>query len=97
MRFLVSWKTTEIRSDAEQARILALFAQWQPPVELSEWSGFVDGDGGFAIAEAADAKTLSGITAPWTPWFRFSIRAIQPIQETADTLQEAIKFRDSVT
>ena len=52
MRFLVSWKTTEIRWDAEQARILALFAQWEPPVELSEWAGFVDGDGGFAIAEA---------------------------------------------
>lgn len=97
MRFVISWELTETRSDADQARIIALFSKWQPPVELSEWSGFVDGDGGFAIAEASDANTLAQITAPWTPWLRFSIRPIQPIQQTAESMQEAIEFRHSVS
>ena len=97
MRFLVEWEWTEARSDEEQVKVLALFAAWKPPVELSEWSGFADGSGGFAVADATDANELTRITAPWTPWFRFSVRPVQPIQETATATQEAIQFRQSVT
>ena len=97
MRFLITWKFKEGFTETEQARILAVFAQWQPPIELSDWSGFVDGDGGFAIVETADAKTISQVTAPWLPWFRFSIRGIQPIQETAEVTQGAVQFRQSVS
>lgn len=97
MRFLITWEFTEAVSETEQARVLAVFAKWQPPIELSEWSGFVDGGGGFAIAETTDSKTLSRITAPWLPWLRFSVRGIQPIQDTAETGQEAVQFRQSVS
>ncbi len=97
MKFLIEWEMSESRSDAEQARILALFAKWEPPIELSNWSGFVDGSGGFAIAEAVDADALARVTNPWTPWFRFSIRAVQPIEQTAVCMQEAVDFRRSIT
>src|SRR4051812_44333287 len=58
MRFLVTWKVPTA-PEAEQVRILNLFAQWKPPVDLQEWSGFADGAGGMAIAEVADATELA--------------------------------------
>ena len=39
---------------------------------------------------------LTQITAPWTPWFRCTFRPTWPIEQTATTLQEAIKFRQTV-
>ena len=84
MRFLIQWEWTESTSDEEQAKTLATFAAWTPPIELAEWSGFGDSYGGFAV------------TAPWTPWLRFSVRAIHPIDQTAAIMQEAIEFRRTV-
>ena len=96
MRFLIQWEWTESTSDEEQASALATFAAWKPPIELSEWSGFGDSSGGFAIAETDNADDLARITAPWAPWLRFSIRSIHPIEQTAAVMQEAIEFRRSV-
>jgi len=36
MRFLIRWEWTESTSDEEQAKALATFAAWTPPIELSE-------------------------------------------------------------
>jgi len=94
MRFLIT--CTYKGSEADQTRILDLFAKWQPPVELLEWSGFADGSGFMAIAETDDVGILAGITAPWTPWLEFTVRALQPIQQTAETMAAAASFRSSV-
>lgn len=96
MRFLVTWKVPTA-PEAEQVRILNLFAQWKPPVDLQEWSGFADGAGGMAIAEVADATELARVTAPWTPWLEFTVRPLVPIQETAAVLADAAEFRASVS
>jgi hypothetical protein len=96
MRFLVTWKFPSA-SEAEQARILNLFAKWQPPVELQEWSGFADGTGGMAIADVDDVELLARIPAPWTPWLEFTIRPLLPIQQTATAMAEAAAFWGSVS
>ena len=95
MRFLVTW-TLRSRSETDQARILALFAKWQPPIELREWSGFADGSGGMCIAEADSADALTRTTAPWTPWLDFTVRPLLPIQETAAVMSDAATFWSSV-
>ena len=59
MRFLIQWEWTESTSDEEQAKALATFAAWTPPIELSDWSGFGDSNGGFAIAETDKWKKIS--------------------------------------
>ena len=94
MRFLITW--TFKGSEADQTRILDLFAKWQPPVELREWSGFADGSGGMCLTETDDVGILAGITAPWTPWLEFTVRALQPIQQTAEAMAAAAGFRSSV-
>jgi hypothetical protein len=95
MRFLITWKISN-GSEVDQARILSLFAKWQPPVELHEWSGFADGSGGMCIAETDDVGVLSSISAPWTPWLDFTVRALTPIQQTAEVMSEAASFWSSV-
>ena len=95
MRFLITWSLGS-GSEAEQARILALFAKWEPPIELTEWSGFADGDGGMCIAEADAVEQLAATTAPWTPWLRFSIRPLLPIEQTAAVMSEAAGFWSTV-
>jgi hypothetical protein len=95
MRFLITWTSTS-GSEADQARILNLFAKWQPPVELHEWSGFADGAGGMAIAETDDVELLVRVTTPWTPWLEFTVRPLLPIQQTAAALADAAGFRSTV-
>jgi Domain of unknown function (DUF3303) len=95
MRFLITWSMAS-ESEAEQARILALFGKWQPPIELKEWSGFADGDGGMCIAETDDVERLAAVTAPWTPWLRFSVRPLVPIQQTAAVMSDAAGFWSTV-
>ena len=95
MRFLITWKING-GSEAEQARILALFAKWQPPVELHEWSGFADGSGGMGIADTDDVDLLASVCAPWTPWLEFTMRPLLPIQQTAAVMSGAAEFWSSV-
>ena len=95
MRFLITWEFAN-RSEAEQARVLSLFAKWQPPLELNEWSGFADGSGGMCIADAEDATALTRVTAPWTPWLDFTVRPLLPIQETAALMVDVAGFWSSV-
>lgn len=95
MRFLVEWQLRD-PSEADFARILALFSKWDPPVELREWSGYADGTGGMALVDTDDADVLARVTAPWTPWLTFTTRALQPIQQTAVVLSEAAAFRESI-
>ena len=95
MRFLVMWKLNS-GSEADQARILGLFAKWEPPIELHEWSGFADGTGGMCIAETDDADALAHVTAPWTPWLEFTVRPLLPIQQTAAAIADAAGFWASV-
>ncbi len=96
MRFLITWKIHD-GSESDQARILNLFAKWQPPVELQEWSGFADGTGGMAIADTDNVDLLTRVSAPWTPWLEFSIRPLLPIQQTAEAMSDAAEFWSSVS
>jgi hypothetical protein len=95
MLFHVTWEFTD-QSEEGERRSLAVFAQWKPTVEFKGFYGFADGAGGVALIEAEDAAALARTTAPWTPWLRFTVRPIVPIEEATDIAAEAMAFRDSV-
>jgi hypothetical protein len=98
MLFSVSWEFTDTSEDGER-RSLNVFQNWQPP-EGADFSrgfyGYADNSGGVAIVEADSAATVARTTAPWTPWLRFTIRPIVPIEEATAIAGEAVAFRDSV-
>jgi hypothetical protein len=54
------------------------------------------GTGGVALIEAETANALFKTTAPWTPWLRFTVTPILPIEESSGIATAAIACRDSV-
>jgi hypothetical protein len=95
--FHVTWEFSDT-SEAGSKRSLAVFAKWQPPekAEFKGFYGFVDGRGGVALIEADSAGTVARTTAPWTPWLRFTVTPVVPIEESTTIANEAVAFRDSV-
>jgi hypothetical protein len=49
-----------------------------------------------ALIEADSAETVARTTAPWTPWLRFTVTPVVPIEESTTIANEAVAFRDSV-
>ena len=93
MLFLVSWEFTEVSDEAQQAT-LNLFSKWQPgPAQFQAFYGYADGNGGCAIVEASDAATLARTVANWTPYLKFDMKPILPIQESAAIGGEALAWR----
>ncbi len=97
MLFHVTWQFIDT-SEEGQRRSLKVFESWQPPAgaEFKGFYGTVDGGGGVAIIEADSAQTLARTTEPWTPWLRFEVTPIIPIEEAAAIGGEAVAFRDSI-
>ena len=98
MLFHVSWEFID-NTEEGQRRSLAIFSKWQPPAgaEFKGFYGYADGTGGVAIVEADSAATIGRTTAPWTPWLRFTITPILPIEEASAIALDAIDFRDSIS
>ena len=99
MLFHVTWEFVDATEES-QRRSLEVFAKWQPPAgaDFSKgFYGFADGSGGVALIEVDSAATLQRTTDPWTPWLRFEVTPIVPIEESTQIANEALAFRDSVT
>ena len=99
MLFHVTWEFIDPTEEG-QKRSLAVFSQWQPPAgaDFSKgFYGFTDGTGGVAIIEVDSAATLARTIDPWTPWLRFEVTPILPIEESTQIANEAVAFRDSVS
>jgi hypothetical protein len=95
MLFHVTWDIIDA-SEAGQKRSLQLFSKWTPgPGQFQAFYGFADGDGGVALIEAASAVDLAKTLAPWTPFLKFTTRAILPIQEFAEISEAAAAWRDA--
>jgi uncharacterized protein DUF3303 len=94
--FHTTWEFTDTSEQAIQ-RNLAFFSQWEPP-EGFEFKGFwgcADNSGGVAIIEADSATTIAKATASFTPWLRFSVTPILPIEEASAIAGEAAAARAS--
>jgi hypothetical protein len=98
MLFHVTWEYTTTDEEA-QRRSLKVFQSWQPPAgaEFQGFYGFADGTGGVGIVEVDSAATLARAIFPFTPWMKFTARALLPIEESAGVSTEAIAFRDSIS
>ena len=99
MLFHVTWEFIDT-SEAGQKRSLSVFSKWQPPAGADfsgGFYGFSDGTGGVALVEVDSAETLSQTIDPWTPWLRFKVTPIVPIERSSQIATEAVAFRDSIT
>jgi Domain of unknown function (DUF3303) len=99
MLFHVTWTFVDTTEEGEK-RSLSVFSQWQPPAgaDFSKgFYGFADGSGGVALVEVDSAETLTQTTAPWTPWLKFHVTPIVPIEDSSRLAGEAAAWRDSIS
>lgn len=98
MLFHVTWDFVDT-SEAGIKRSLDVFSSWQPPpgAEFKGFYGTSDGSGGVAILEVDSAETLLSTTMPWSPWLRFTVTPIVPIEESTRIAHESMGFRESVS
>lgn len=95
MLFHVTWEYIDT-TEAGQKRSLHLLSKWQPgPGQFQVFYEFADGGGGVALIEVSSATDLAKTIAPWTPFLRFTTRAILPIQEAAGINAAAAAWRDA--
>jgi len=97
MLFHVSWDFIDTTEEGS-SRSLKVLAGWQPPAgaEFKGFYGYAGGGGGVAIIEADSAATLGRTTAPWTPWLRFKVTPILPIEESSAIAGEGVAFRATI-
>ena len=98
MLFHVTWEFIDPTEEG-QKRSLSVFSQWQPPAgaEVQGFYGFADGTGGVALIEVDSAATIARTIDPWTPWMRFEVTPILPIEEATQIANESVAYRDSVS
>ena len=95
MLFHVTWQF-HTQSEESQKRTLSLFQKWTPgPGQFQAFYGFVDGTGGVAFIEAANAADLAKTLSAWTADLTFTTQAILPIEETAAINGEGLAWRDA--
>lgn len=97
MLFHATWEFVDTTEEGGR-RSLAVFQNWQPPAgaDFQGFYAFADGTGGVAIIEVDSVQTLARTTAPWTPWLRFTVTPILPMEESAAISGEGMAFLDSI-
>ena len=98
MLFHVMWEIID-PSEEGARRSLGIFGQWKPPVGAdfsAGFYGFADGTGGVALLDVDTAETLARTIDPWTPWLRFTVTPVIPIEVSSRLANEAVAYRDSI-
>jgi hypothetical protein len=103
MKYLVSWtyrlNGSAAQNDETLRRGLAVFSKWAPP-ESSTYHVFVgrvDGGGGFALVETDDPADLADTTSKFGFIADYQIFPVIDIAESAQSLQQGVEFRASIS
>jgi|SwirhisoilCB2_FD_contig_31_20392492_length_357_multi_2_in_0_out_0_1 hypothetical protein len=96
MRILMLYRVRNA-SEESTARVNALFAKWQPEMEIGEFNIFSDGTGGMGIIETDDPAMVQRMTGPWAPFLDFELKMLVPIDQSVANDQQTMAFWDSVS
>ncbi|BCL75588.1 hypothetical protein JHS3_13240 [Jeongeupia sp. HS-3] len=98
MLFAVNYPFRANVTEESHKRVLALFANWQPPAAYVFKAHYTnaDGSGGLALIETDSAIAALEVHNAWAPFFEFRV---VPIVETDKAVQiglNNIKWRESI-
>jgi hypothetical protein len=96
MLCLMTWEFTDT-SDAAEKKLLEVFSRWEPPkgYDIQGFWGYADGTGGASVVDVDSAEAIAKALAPYTPYARFSVRPILPIQDAVALTTDGIAFRNA--
>jgi hypothetical protein len=86
-------------NEASVARLLEVFSKWTPSsdVTIHQFVARIDGEGGFAVAEADDPASAARDFAKFVPYLEYSVYPVLDIAEGAGLLAEGVEWRKSIT
>ncbi len=102
MKYLMTWTTRLTGSAAENEksirRGLEVFSKWTPQqsVTFHQFLGRVDGTGGCAVVETADAADLMDAVAKFGFFVDYQVIPVVDMDESIRALQRGVDFRESI-
>jgi len=102
MKYLVAWTYRMNGSAAENEeslrRGLAVFSKWEQPQTTTyhAFLGRVDGGGGFALVETDNLADLADTTSKFAFVADYQIYPVLDIDQSAQSLQQGVDFRQSI-
>lgn len=102
MKFVVTWKPrfggSAAENEAGVARVLEVYGKWTPPADATFHQFVVrtDGEGGFAVLDAADPAGLALSIFKLTPFLEYAVYPVIDVDEAVGLLTEAVEFRTSI-
>lgn len=98
MLFANVYRYRRDQSEADDARVLELFSNWQPPegMEIKHW-WFNANQTGIVIFEVDNAEVIAKTLAPWNIYFDWEVSPIVEIASLAELGGEAVAWRNSIS
>lgn len=99
MKFVVTWKVRDSAgrdgNEAAAARVLELFGRWKPPDDetFHQFLGRLDGQGGYAVVETDNPRSLGEAAARFGPYLEFEAVPVVDLGEEVELQAEGIAFR----
>jgi len=103
VKYLVSWtyRFNGSAADNEDSmrRGLAVFSKWAPPESTTylAFLGRVDGGGGFAVVETDNPADLADTTSKFAFIAEYQIYPVLEMEQAAQSLQQGVDFRESIS
>lgn len=98
MLFANIYRSKKELSEADEARVLQLLSNWQPPegMEIKHW--WINADQtGIAVFEAESAEVIAKALAPWNIYFDWEVSPIFEVATLAEVGAEAVAWRNSIS
>ena len=102
-KYVMTWKPhvggNTADNEASYKRVLAVFAKWSPPSELTfhEFLSRADGQGGYAVVSTDDVAVAAREIAKFTADNEFELVPVLEIADGVGLGQEAAAFRDGIS
>jgi Protein of unknown function (DUF3303) len=103
MKYVMVWTSrlngSGKENEAAMRRGLEVFSKWQPPASTTfhQFVGRLDAAGGFIVLETDDPTTMLDAAGKFSPFNEFHIYPVIDIADWAQTLQDGVEFRESIS
>jgi hypothetical protein len=97
MLFITTYTPRARASEAEEKRVLQLFANWKPAAghDIKGWWATPSGLG-VQVSEADSVAAIMESISPWGVYFEFKVEPAAEIGQVAEALGKAVAWRESV-
>jgi hypothetical protein len=102
MKYVISWKPrpggSAADNEAAGRRVMDVYSKWSPSPDATfhQFVTRLDGNGGFAVVEGEDSRSILRDAMYFGPYFEFEVFPVLDMLDGITVAQEAMDTRDSI-